>query len=202
MDQTDTIWHPTDNRLDTSPIYHIRCTFAHTNSHIFQQLSKMSCHHAFPLVSAVAFACLFPIASECVPSDYSAQQQMLMTIDPSSMVGFLLPWSSHYLIHTFYPFLWSWDVTNPHLFQLWHKLIGYWLVVMLLGSSQRSSPVRQLVTPNLPASTSCTQSTSSFQTSLSNEVLLFQIKSSFISCPRILQYAPVLSGTITIPSRT
>jgi len=37
MDQTDTVWHPTDTWLDTSPIYHIRCTFAHTNSHVFQQ---------------------------------------------------------------------------------------------------------------------------------------------------------------------
>jgi len=36
-DQTDTIWYPTDTRHDTSPICHIRCTFAHTNSHIFQQ---------------------------------------------------------------------------------------------------------------------------------------------------------------------
>jgi len=38
VDQTDTIWHPTDTRLDTSPICHIRCTFAHTNSHVFQQI--------------------------------------------------------------------------------------------------------------------------------------------------------------------
>jgi len=52
-----------------------------------------------------------------------------------------------YLIHTFHPSLWSWDVTNPRLFRLWHNLIGYWLVVMLLGSSQRSSLARQLVTP-------------------------------------------------------
>ena len=37
-DQTDTIWYPTDTRHDTSPICHIRCTFAHTNSHIFQQV--------------------------------------------------------------------------------------------------------------------------------------------------------------------
>ena len=37
MDQTDTIWYPTDTILDTSPIYHIRCTFAHTNSHVSQQ---------------------------------------------------------------------------------------------------------------------------------------------------------------------
>jgi len=38
MDQTETIWHPTVTRLDTSPICHIRCTFAHTNSHVFQHL--------------------------------------------------------------------------------------------------------------------------------------------------------------------
>jgi len=40
-----------------------------------------------------------------------------------------------------------WVTTNPHSFRLWHKLIGCWLVVMLLGSSQRSSLVRQLVIP-------------------------------------------------------
>jgi len=34
---TDTIWYPTDTRHDTSPICHIGCTFAHANSHVFQQ---------------------------------------------------------------------------------------------------------------------------------------------------------------------
>jgi len=53
MDQTDTIWHPTDTRLDTSPIYHIRCTFAHTNSHIFQ--------HPPPL-------CAASVLQTCCPS--------------------------------------------------------------------------------------------------------------------------------------
>jgi len=32
MDQGD----PTDTGLDTSPICHIRCTFAHANGHVFQ----------------------------------------------------------------------------------------------------------------------------------------------------------------------
>jgi len=36
MDQTDTIWCPTDTRHDTSAICHIGCTFAHTNGNIFQ----------------------------------------------------------------------------------------------------------------------------------------------------------------------
>ena len=49
--------------------------------------------------------------------------------------------------------------------------------------------------PNLPVRTLCAQSTSSFQTTLLNEILLFQIKSSFISCPLILQHAHVLSRT-------
>jgi len=51
--------------------------------------------------------------------------------------------------------------------------------------------------PHLPASASCTQSTSSFQTSLSNEVLLFLIKTSFISCA--LTICTCLFQTIIIP---
>ena len=43
--------------------------------------------------------------------------------------------------------IWRRVVPNPRFFWLCHKLIGYWLVVMLLGSSQRSSLVRQLVIP-------------------------------------------------------
>jgi len=44
--------------------------------------------------------------------------------------------------------------------------------------------------PNLPASTSCAQSTSSSLTSLSNEVLLFLIKTSFMSCPHLCFLEP------------
>ena len=43
MDQTGTIWCPTDTRLDTSPICHIRCTFAHTNGHVFQHTPSIQC---------------------------------------------------------------------------------------------------------------------------------------------------------------
>jgi len=41
-DQTDSIWYPSDTRPDTSPIYHIRCTLAHANSHVFQPWSLIS----------------------------------------------------------------------------------------------------------------------------------------------------------------
>ena len=43
MDQNDTIWYPTDTRLDTSPICHIRCAFAHTISNDFQQSPSIQC---------------------------------------------------------------------------------------------------------------------------------------------------------------
>jgi len=110
--------------------------------------------HAFPLVSVVAFACLFPITSGrvcCVSSDNSTQQQMFVepSIHPPWCDCFYLGADSVILSTISIPsnLLQSWVVTNPRFFWLWHNLIGYWLVVMLLGSSQRSSLARQLVIP-------------------------------------------------------
>ena len=61
----------------------------------------------------------------------------------------LHPSKHYYLIHIFHPFQHPLEKScyQSTFLLLWHKLIGYWLVVMLLGSSQRSSLVRQLVIP-------------------------------------------------------
>jgi len=110
--------------------------------------------HAFPLVSVVAFACLFPVTSQflcCVSSDNITRQQLQQEplIHPPWCDCFHLRADIVILSTISIPsnLLQSWVVANLLFFWLWHNLIGCWLVVMLLGSSQRSSLIRQLVMP-------------------------------------------------------
>jgi len=130
----------------------------------------------------------------CVPSD-RLQQQRMDRNHPGSILQSTVILSTSSIPSNL---LWSWVVTNPRFFWLWHNLIGYCLVVMLLGSSQRSSLVRQLVIPPI------FQPVHLVHNLLTAFRPLFRMKffsflSRLLSFHVPLQHTPVLSGTIIIP---
>ena len=97
------------------------------------------------VVSVIASTCLLSHhGGPCCVSSDRPQQQIEKCNHPGSILQSTVILSTISIPSNL---LQSWVVTNPRFFWLWHNLIGYWLVVMLLGSSQRSSLARQLVIP-------------------------------------------------------
>jgi len=134
------------------------------------------------VVSVVASTCLFPITLWqpllCSIKQTATTECVATTMDPS--------FTALHLIHIFHPFQPPSELSCYQSTFLLAVTQFDWLLVAGYAFREQSEVLSCQTardTPNLPASTSCTQSTSSSQTSLSNEVLLFLVKTSFISCP-------------------